>query len=590
MKKVIYILLVLTGILCSLPSWASTVQVDVIHSRDRYQLKGTYPILLRLKIADSLYIHGAKSDHEGLFLTDLTFQESSGLKVESILFPEPEKKKFEYFSEPVEVFSGNILVRAALVVGENAATEEQVIKGNLCYQACTSNACLHPENVPVTISLFIVTEGAPATALNRELFLSKGGEEDLEKEVKGSGSEAGLLLTLLGFFLGGLALNLTPCIYPLIPITVSYFGGKSQKLKTHILIHGMLYIAGLAFTNSIIGLSAALSGGMLGSALQNPFVLMFVAGVLILLGLSFFGLWEIRIPAGLARVAAKNYGGYFGTFFMGLTLGIVAAPCIGPFILGLLTYVGQKGDPFMGFLCFFILSIGLGLPLLVLAMFSGVINKLPLSGDWMIWVKKLMGWVLIGMAAYMISPLIPYHLGKAGILTAIAAAAGIHLGWLDRTGRAARRFSYLKKALGLALLCGGIIYLLLAGHETGGIRWIPYDQDIISMAVKDKKPLILDFHADWCGPCRAMGKKVFNDPEIVKLSRHFIALRLDLTHRQPSQDEVLKQFRVRGVPTIIFFNREGVEEEKLRVESYVYKSVFLDKMKRLLEKSPPFQK
>jgi thiol:disulfide interchange protein DsbD len=194
------------------------------------------------------------------------------------------------------------------------------------------------------------------------------------------------------------------------------------------------------------------------------------------------------------------------------------------------------------------------------------------------------------MAAYMISPLIPYHLGKAGILAVIAAAAGIHLGWLDRTGKTARKFFYLKKALGVALLCGGIIYLLLAGQETGGIRWMPYDQDKISMAAKDKKPLILDFYADWCGPCRAMEKKVFKDPEIVKLSRHFIAMRLDLTHRQPSQDEDLKRFRVRGVPTIIFFNREGVEEKKLRIESYVGKADFLAKMKRLLEISPPFQK
>ena len=208
----------------------------------------------------------------------------------------------------------------------------------------------------------------------------------------------------------------------------------------------------------------------------------------------------------------------------------------------------------------------------------------------MLWVKKLMGWILIGMAAYMIKPLIPYHLGKTGILAAIAAVAGIHLGWLDRTGRAARRFSYLKKALGVVLLAGGIIYLLQAGHKTEGVKWVPYDKDIVAMAAKDRKPLILDFYADWCGPCRAMEKKVFQDPEVIKMIGRFVALRLDLTHRQPSQDEVLKQYGIRGVPTLVFLNREGFEERKLRIESYVDRSVFLDKMKRLLEKSPPLQK
>ncbi len=274
---------------------------------------------------------------------------------------------------------------------------------------------------------------------------------------------------------------------------------------------------------------------------------------------------------------------------MGLTLGIVAAPCLGPFMLGLLTYVGQKGDPFLGFLYFFVLSIGIGLPLSILAIFSSGIDKLPMSGDWMVWVKKLMGWVLVGMAAYIISPLIPHHLGKSGLLAVIAIVAGIHLGLVDRTGGRLPGFLYLKKIVGIIIVVGGFIYLFSSFHEVEGVTWIPYDQNIISRAAKDKKPLILDFYADWCLPCKEMDKHVFTDPEVVELSHNFITMRLDLTRKKPFQKEVLRKYRIRGVPTAIFFNREGVEEKRLRVEGLVEKSEFLEKMRWLLERTTTSQ-
>ena len=589
MKRPIHILLlaVLISIFHPFPSFASTVQVEVLHSHDRYPSEGTYPILFRLKISKPWYIHGTKSEGEGLIPTLLSFQKSPGLTVEEVKFPVPEKKKFPYTSKPIELYSGTILVRGTLSVRGTVASGSQVIKGKLSYQACSSTLCLPPENVSVPLSAVIVPRGTPTKALNQQIFLSALAEMPLEKGLPGMKTGAGFLLTLFGIFLWGLALNLTPCVYPLIPITVSYFGGRSQKLTANTLTHGMLYILGLALTNSVLGLAAALSGGMLGAVLQQPLVLIFVAGVMTALGLSFFGFWEFRIPAALTKIASKTYGGYFGTFFMGLTLGIVAAPCLGPFILALLTYVGQKGDPFLGFLYFFILSLGLGLPLSLLAIFSGALNKLPRSGDWLLWVRKFMGWVLMGMAAYMISPLIPHPLGKSGLLAAVVASAGIHLGFLDRTGSGLRRFSNIKKTLGICLVFGGILYFISSAHEREGIKWIPYDQNIIAMAAEEKKPLILDFYADWCSPCVAMEKKVFKDPDVVGLSQNLLTMRLDLTRRQPFQNQVLKQYGVRGVPTIIFLNREGKEEKDLRVETYVNRFEFLGRMRKHLERSAP---
>ncbi len=268
-----------------------------------------------------------------------------------------------------------------------------------------------------------------------------------------------MVWTMLGIFVGGMALNLTPCIYPLIPITVSFFGSKSGHEQGHLLVHGLLYVAGLAVTNSTLGVVAALTGGLMGSMLQSPLVLVMVAAILVFFAASLFGFWELRLPAGLTRVSSQYFAGYFGSLFMGLTLGVVAAPCIGPFVLGLLTWVASLGSAWLGFLVFFTLSLGLGLPLFLLAMFSGSLEKLPRSGEWMLWVRKLMGWVLVGMAAYFIRPLLPGSVGVL-LLAAVALAAAVHLGWLDRTTATFRSFQWLKTA---AALVGVVIATFLVG-------------------------------------------------------------------------------------------------------------------------------
>ena len=385
------------------------------------------------------------------------------------------------------------------------------------------------------------------------------------------------LFSLFLLFLSGIGLNLTPCVYPLIPITISYFGARSGQIKGKPYIHAIAYVAGISFTNSLLALLATFTGSMLGSILQKPYVIVFISVLLFILALSLFGYWEPKIPARLNQILRKEFSGYRGSFFIGLFFGIFAAPCAGPFIIGLMLYVLKQANPITGFLYFFALSLGMGLPIAILATFSGMINKLPSSGDWMLWVKRLFAWILVFMAFYMLRLILEEKLEKY-LLSAVLFASGIDLGFLFRSVK----IGLFKKVFGISLILISFYLPIFCSNNEQKLNWISYEKEITQKVNPYKKPVLIDFSAEWCLLCSQMEKRLFQNPEIVNICKKFTLIKVDLTRQLPEQKELLKKFNIKGLPAIVFITKKGT----FVMEGEIKPRLFLKKLKEIVKQYP----
>ena len=386
-------------------------------------------------------------------------------------------------------------------------------------------------------------------------------------------------LTLISVFAGGFALNLTPCVYPMMSVTAALFGTKGEKRLSHSFARALFYVAGIVVMYSSLGLFAALTGGFFGAVLQNPLVLFAVSAVMFFMALSMFGLYDLNAPSFLLGWVGGRRAGSIGLFVSGLFVALFAAPCVGPFIVALLAKVAQSGDPVYGFIQFFVLALGFGFPYLVFGTFSGLLAKLPKAGDWLIWVKRVFGVVLLGFSAFYLALSIypgvfPY------VVPATFVAGGIYLGFIDRLGDKTAWFANAKRIAGiLAVLIGAF---LLFGKPKAGVVWEPYAPQKITFARESGKPVVIDFYADWCLPCHELEQYTYTDPEVIQTLESFVRLKVDATNPDTSEAlEPIERFEILGVPTILFLDPDGKEVPRTRITGFVPPREFLKRIEQV---------
>lgn len=587
MKKAILTLLLIFSIV--LPVFAITpdeiIEIKPFYASDRIAAGSDFQLAIEMKLLKGWHIQSNAPSSEFAIPTEIIFEPLQGITIKNITFPEVKIEKLESVDLTVEYFDGTSYAIIDAYADTSIAQGMHALKGVFSYQGCKGRECLMPTKKDITFNLDIVPTGSVVETKNTNIFSQAGstqqtatGTSASTDDITGMIKEKGLLLTLLLIFFGGLALNLTPCVYPLIPVTISYFGGLEHKGRRF--ANAFVYVMGITVTYSILGTFSALSGEMLGKQLTSPVVTIAIAALMIGLSLSMFGLYEIRVPQFIMKViGGEARSGLIGTLVMGATMGIIAAPCIGPFIVGLLAYVAKLGDPFKGFLMFFVLSLGLGIPYLFLALFSGRISSLPRSGEWMIGIRRIFGFVLIAMAVYFLDPILSKK--TYTVLFSLALfTGGTWLILFDRTGEKARGFHFFQSAIAIAMIVAGTWMIAPSNGSPSKITWIPYSDSVLSQAVQNKKPVIIDFFADWCIPCKELDEVTFSSKQVQRYADRFVFVKADLSSETDQEVEsIKKQYDIKGVPTVVFLKPDGSEAHLQRLTGFEGPDEFVERMK-----------
>lgn len=580
------------------------VTIEAYSSRIDIAPGEDFQVLIKLMIDEEWHINSDRPFQDYLIPTQVELAEGSFFQVKKVVYPAGEKKAFAFSpDEPLSVYGGTVWVNMLVSPFLDASSGVVPLEIEVTSQACNDRLCLAPTTQVLNIPVRISPEAVGRPIRHASVFAGHGGNGGQGKVESGSdGVKAGFwamlrnfdttvfidrygfVLAFVAMYLLGLGLTLTPCVYPIIPITIGYFGAQSGGRWTGQLLSAAVFGAGIAVSYATVGTVAALSGSLMGALLQNVWVLVALAALCFVMGLNAFGVFELRLPGWLMNLAGgRSRSGILGAGIMGLTMGIASAPCLAAFIISLLAFVGQRGDPVLGFSMFLTLGLGLATPFVVLGTFSGMVHKVPRSGEWLIYAKKVMGSLLFAAALYFLHTVIPERPFRSIVLVSLVAA-GLYFGFFERTTVKSATFRIIRLFLAAVFLGIALWWGMPAGEPSSGphVDWQPYSEATLQQAGEAGQPAIIDFFADWCIPCKELDKYSFSDIRVIELSRGMVMMKADITRGDsPEARELIKRYDVRGVPTIVFIGPDGTERKELRVVQFEPPEKIQDRMERL---------
>jgi thioredoxin:protein disulfide reductase len=455
-------------------------------------------------------------------------------------------------------------------------------------------------------------DGALVPDCADDVVAGVGEDTSLSGQLRAALSAGNLAVALVLVLLGGLLTALSPCVYPLIPITLSILGARQAATPFRGFLLAATYVGGMVVLYTSLGVGFAWAGFLAGSALQSAWVTIGVALFCAVMAASMFGAFELVLPSGLqTRLSQAGGGGFKGAFVMGLVAGIIAAPCTGPVLSFILTLIARERDLAKGALLMFVFALGMGLPFLVLGTFSQAIARMPKSGRWMESVKSVFGLLMLGAGLYYLQLGIPAvaavmaPLGQNGaLLGPVLLIVGVAVGALHLSFKHSALVDKVRKGTGVAIATAGILAFLAwtnagpapSSGTAAEVAWVKIGagdgaavafDEALARAKQQCRPVLIDFGADWCIACKELDKFTFSDDAVREESRRFVNIKVDATSDTADLTSIQERFGVVGLPTVAFISKQGTylgPEGKPVFEpvtGFVKAPAFLEIMKRV---------